>query len=461
MRLKKFLTLVFVFSLIFCFACEEEKEEGGGIFSFGMTGESVPEKWDLTISQLSGGTVCDYGFFNSLPGIDLPQMGFSGKFSAGYGLKINSSEYQLDAKVPEISLLLFATGYPLVPESQPVLAPGDQIEITYTRRLKLDGKGGDYFLVQAVNERNLEVVEEVRSSASGSKTVSKTFIANGIFFGLKFIFGLSSSNDQIWLDDFQVLINSQINGPQVFSEDFEGDGLVSPPNYIWLAGLPTTMLGSAGICSDSPISGSQSWCASGGRSYTLYGQGMEMDGMAGKEFNLTDGSPASFFLGAFMGMVQSSVLTGSYYGEDYNGTCQEQGAFFANINPSSTPDLGGTYQLQIQGELKNCQDPSQNGPILISIDSLTLQQFSSLFGGILHSPPPPSPPPIDSRGNEVQVRGLINGNNLMILLNTQAGTNTYQLTLSGIYTGFPLSGQVMGGFDACELEGGFSLAPIP
>jgi len=453
MRLKKFLTLVFVFSLIFCFACEEEKEEGGGIFSFGMTGESVPEKWDLTISQLSGGTVCDYGFFNSLPGIDLSSMGFSGKFSAGYGLKINSSEYQLDAKVPEISLLLFATGYPLVPESQPVLAPGDQIEITYTRRLKLDGKGGDYFLVQALNERNLEVVEEVRSSASGSKTVSKTFIANGIFFGLKFIFGLSSSNDQIWLDDFQV----SINGQQVFSEDFEGSGLVFVlPNYIWQAGLPATMLGSAGICSDSPISGSQSWCASGGRSYTLYGQGMEMDGMAGKEFNLTDGSPASFFLGAFMGMVQSSVLTGSYYGEDYNGTCQEQGAFFANINPSSTPDLGGTYQLQIQGELKNCQDPSQNGPILISIDSLALQQFSSLFGGILQSLPT-----IDSLGNAVQVRGLINGNNLMLLVETVEGAVNYQLTLSGIYTGFPLSGQVMGGFDACELEGGFSLAPSP
>ena len=451
MKLKRFLSVFLVLGLIFFFACEEEEKEGGGIFSFGMTGESVPEKWDLTISQLSEDSVCDYGFFKSLPGIDLSQMGFSGKFSAVYGLEVNSSEYLLEGKMPEISLLLFSTGYPLVPGSEPVLAPGNQIEITYTRRLKLDGEGGDYFLVQAVNERNLEVVEEVRTSASGTKTVSKTFIANGIFFGLKFIFGLSSSNDQIWLDDFQVLIN----GEQVFSEDFEGGGLVSGfPNYIWQAGLPTTMLGSAGICPDSPISGSQSWCVVGGRSYILYGQGMETGGMAGKEFNLTDGSPASFFLGAFMGMVQSSVLTGSYYGEDYSGTCQEQGAFFANINLGSIPDLSGSYQLQIQGELKNCQDPSQ---ILISINNLTLQQFSSLFGGVLQSLPTD-----DSLGNTVQAGGLVSGNNLMILLNTQAGTNTYQLTLSGIYSsGSPISGQVMGSFDACELEGGFSLTPIP
>jgi len=458
MKLKKFLSVLLVLGLIFFFACEEEEKEEGGIFSFGMSGEFVPEKWDLTISQLSEDSVCDYGFFKSLPGIDLSQMGFSGKFSAVYGLEVNSSEYLLEGKMPEISLLLFSTGYPLVPGSEPVLAPGNQIEIAYTRRLELDGEGGDYFLVQAVNERNLEVVEEVRTSASGSKTVSKTFIANGIFFGLKFIFGLSSSNDQIWLDDFQVLINGQ----PAFSEDFEGGGLVLGfPNYIWQAGLPNTMLGSAGICSDSPISGSQSWCVVGGRSYTLYGQGMEMDGMAGREFNLTDGSPASFFLGAFMGMVQSSVLTGSYYGEDYAGTCKEQGAFFANINPGSIPDLSGSYQLQIQGKLKNCQDSSQNDSILISIDSLTLQQFSSLFGGILQSPLPPFPPPIDSQDNVVQVRGVINGNNLMLLVETVEGAVNYQLTLSGIYTGFPLSGQVMGSFDACELEGGFSLAPIP
>jgi len=417
---------------------------------------------EVSLSILSG-TVskkCTFGLFKGFPGIDLSGLGVNIQLSSATGLLLNRSEYQLSGDVPESSLLLFSTN-PFIP----VIAPGNTIGISYTREMVSDGAGGDFLLVRFQNDRALSTIESIRSQSASLQTINATFTANGIFFGLEFISGLSSATDYIRLDDFIV----RINGIEVFRDDFEAGALKNGlPNYLWQSAKPLTMLGSAEVCNSDPISGTYSYCINGGRSFKVYGQGMSAGGISALQFTFSDGSlGSSYFVGGFLGMFQGPLLVGSYQGRNYDGDCTEKGEFFANINPTETPNLTGNYTIQIQGELKNCDDPEDEQAILLQITAPTMLQVNSLFGGMLTGMTPGT----DSLGNTVSAQGIVNGNSLMLLVNTTVPANSrfYRLTLSGLANTSPITGQAMGwstenlfpSYPACELEGMFSLSIAP
>jgi len=417
---------------------------------------------DVSLSIVSG-TVsqkCIYGLFKSFPGIDLSPMGANIQLSSARGLLLNRSEYQLSGDAPESSLLLFSTN-PFIP----AIAPGDTIGISYAREMVSDRAGGDFLLVRFQNDRALSTIESIRNESASLQTTNATFTANGIFFGLEFISGLSSASDYIRLDDFIV----RINGAEVFRDDFETSALKNGlPNYLWQPAKPLTMLGSAGVCDTNPVSGTYSYCINGGRSFKVYGQGMSAGGISGLQFTLSDGSlGSSYFVGGFLGKFSGPLLVGSYQGRNYEGDCREKGEFFANINPALTPDLTGNYTIQIQGQLKNCDDPEEEQAILLQITAPAMLQVNSLFGGMLTG----MAPGIDSLGNTVSAQGIVNGNSLMLIINTSipASARFYRLTLHGLANTTPITGQAIGwtteniapSYPACELEGMFSLSIAP
>jgi hypothetical protein len=403
---------------------------------------------------------CQYGLFNGLPSVNVSLAGANQQFSSA-PMQVSANTATLGGNFSETSLLLFGTMYPLVQGAAHVVKAGDQVEVTYDRTLTFDGNAADYFKVLAVSDRRLQTLDYAASNSAGRQTVSRTFTSDGDFIGIQFISGLHGAADSVQLDNFSV----KVNGAEVFSDNFDSGSLKPAfPNFMWMPANPPTMIGSAKVCGEP---GAYSWCATGGRSYTIYGQGAS----GGLEFNISDGSiGSSFWDGAFMGMTQNSVMLGTYTGRNYDKTCNEQGAFISLINNSQTSYLAGSWNVNVQAQLKNCDNPADNDtPLAFQVNNVPMAQISTLFGGAFTPPPsPPAPPISDSLGNQVQTGGFIQGNSLMGVLATKVPmTMFYRLSLSGIAgSSATINGQVMGWaaknpmllFQTCDVQGTYSLS---
>jgi len=423
-----------------------------GVFPVSVAAGSTHVK----VTSVSGPTqpICSYGLFKAFPGATMPTPMGSFQFSFE-PMRVNSSSSQTMAEAPETSLLIFQTLNPML------VLPGNTVGISYDRSATLDGAGGDYFEVVAFNDRSRQTLEFVAGS-SGPATVTKSFTATGNFAGFEFISGLSGPTDSVKLDNFQF----RVNGVEKFSADFES---VSPPvataDFMLIAANPATMLGSAAVCSTAPLAGLKSYCVLGGRAWSLYGQGAS----GGLLFNMADGSiGSSYFLGAFMGMVQDSVMIGTYSGHNYDKSCNESGAFVTLINPQTTASLAGTWDLSVQGQLKNCEDPADElSPLAFTVSSLPVMQIGTVFGGGLM----PTGPVTDSLSNPLDFFGFVNGNSLTVMLNVKNPPTGifYRLSLSGLAGNNASSGMAMGWaaknplllYKSCDFEGMFNLAVTP
>lgn len=435
-----------------------------GIFP---TGLNASTNYRLAMTAPATVPKCQYGLFNALPGISMSIGGVPQQLSAGI-MHVEAGDYFTTGDVPETSMLLFSTAFPLLPGSVPVVQAGDQIEVSYDRNFISDGQGGDFFEVLAVSDRRLQLLDLVQGQTEPTQNVVKVFTSDGNFVGIEFIFGLSGSSDSAKIDNFSF----RVNGVELFSDNFEGQSLkLGYPNFVWMPASPSVMLGSAGLCSYNALSSAQSWCVNGGRAWTLYGMGAEMNGITGLEFTITDGSVgSSFFEGAFMGMVSNSVMSGTYSGKNYDSTCAEQGAFVDLIDPSQTAYAAGNWNLGIQAQLKNCDNPADEGlPLAFTVTNASMLQVSTLFGGLLQASPL-VPPFQDSMSDVITMSGFVNGNSLMAMMATTVPSSIfYRLSLSGAADSWGGSGTVMGWaarnplalYQTCEVEGMFTLAVSP
>jgi len=409
-----------------------------------------------TLSLVSPPTLprCKYGLYNGFINL-LMSLGGATQQVSIMPMRVEASESQAQGDIPETSLLLFSTAYPLIPGSSKVVKAGDRVELSYQRKTVFDGQGGDYFALVQVKGRNSKPVDGVLGASEGKITITQKFKANGNFFGAQFLFGLSGPNDSVRIDNFKV----RINGKEVFRDNFEGPGLRNGlPDFIWQSASPATMLGYDKICGAGPLSGKRSWCVKGGRLYTLYGQGAS----GGLEFTLTDGAVgSSFFEGAFMGFIQDAVMQGTYAGRNFNSSCTEDGAFIDLINVTQTSKVSGKWDLKIDAHLKHCDNPADKGELKFRVANLPVAQIDTLNGGLLQSPPA-----ADSLGNTFSGTGFVNGPSLAYTLATTVPVSRfYRLSLVGQAGQNPLTGMVTGWSAAnplllhqtCEVSGSYRL----
>jgi hypothetical protein len=409
-----------------------------------------------TLSLVSAPTVqrCKYGLYDGFVNLLMPGGGTMRQLSI-MPMRVEASEQQASGDIPETSMLLFSTAYPLVPGSSKVVKAGDRVEISYQRKTEFDGSGGDYFALLQVNGRNSKTVDDVLGTTEGKMTVTKKFKANGDFFGAQFVFGMSGPEDSGRIDNFKV----RINGKEIFSDNFEGASLKNGlPDFVWQSVQPATMLGFDKICSAHPLSGKQSFCVKGGRVFTLYGQGAS----GGLQFTLTDGSVgSSFFEGSFMGFITGAVMQGTYSGRNFNSSCTEEGAFANLINVPQTSKVQGQWDLKINAHLKHCDNPADRGELHFRVEDIPVKQIDTLIGGLLQSPPV-----TDSLGNSLAASGFVNGPSLSYTLATTVPVSRfYRISLVGVTGERPLTGMVTGWsaanpmllFSTCEVEGTFSL----
>ncbi len=300
------------------------------------------------------------------------------------------------------------------------------------------------------------------------KQVNYKTTAKGSFLGLIFSVGLSSSNDKVILDDFEV----KVNGTTIFADDFEGPGLKDgSPDMLWFSVAGPEEKGIAGFTTSATevISGTQSYRFQGGRLFHLYGQRAEMGGMEGMLFNLTDGSiGGSFFSGAFMGATGQGIISGMYSGKNYDSSCTEEGGFFISAEPTGSADASGTWQITVNAELVNCDDPSQEGEFKLTYPDVVLAQTQTALGGLLGGNT------VDD-GNQVMFMGVVPGSAVMLQMFTAIpATMYYSAALSGgvsqLPSGAKLSGgQVMGFaspnpmrmWETCDISGTYSASTTP
>jgi len=166
----------------------------------------------------------------------------------------------------------------------------------------------------------------------------------------------------------------------------------------------------------------------------------EYDGTYAAQFSLVKGGQlGGYYFGDFQGADSGGAIVGEYKGtDDYTqDACQENGAFFANIDSKGHQDLAGLWNLSVQAELVNCDDPAQEGPFMALAQpfaNLGVTQLPTPFGGLLimFDELGQPLPIVDLEGNAANLMGLVNGNAAMLMLMTQAPMLThYNATLMG------------------------------
>jgi hypothetical protein len=418
----------------------------------------VPGSTNLTVTaapNLACGMGCSSGLFLGTPGYYLtPDMGAN----VLIGIQAQTSDYLIEGDIPEIYLLNFSTE---------ALNNGDDIQVSYKRKLFSDKDDGDFLYVRLVNHRDYETVEEVRERDERDvRQVSYETTARGSFLGLIFSVGLSSSKDKVILDDFEV----KVNGMSIFFEDFDDGSL---EDGLTLLFSPEEK-GSAGFTASAEelISGTQSYRFQGGRLFHLYGQQAEFEGTEGMLFNLTDGSiGGSFFLGAFMGATLQGIVSGMYSGRNYDSSCTEEGGFFVATEPKGSADASGTWQITMDAELANCDDPSRNGnQFKHTYSGVVLDQTQVSIGAMLIGNTVD-----DGESNQVQFMGFVAGKAVMLQMFTMVpATMYYSAALSGGVSELPTGGKIGGGqvmgfaspdpmrmWETCDITGTYEAATTP
>ena len=61
-------------------------------------------------------------------------------------------------------------------------------------------------------------------------------------------------------------------------------------------------------------------------------------------------------------------MAGTYGGRNFDSSCTEQGAFVDMINPTATAYAARHLELNVQGQLKNCDNPAEDGqPVAFTV----------------------------------------------------------------------------------------------
>ena len=454
-------------------ACDDSSG-GSGLSMTGSAGPSRNRRWDLMLTSLEPQpTTCPTGLFEGLPNIN-DALGAAGlplpltipPFRMAPALRVVDSSYTQEADVPEIYLLSFST-LPAAILPSPIAA-GNQIQVSYTRRIVSDGKDGDFFVARLTNQRSYDFIEQVQGylmRAGGTETVTYTATAQGDFLGLDLIVGLSGPADYLILDDLSITVN----GIPLLTENFEGAGLTPGP-YLWLDVVPAQALGNASFTAEpgEVLAGAQSYKFQGGRLFHLYGQYTVQAGVKAGEFNLTDGAvDSTYWEGMFLGMGQDSALVGDYDGHTFDQSCQENGMFFVLEDSDGNADASGSWAITLTAELDQCAPALGYSDTLFpeTAYAVLIAQFQTAIGGILQG----AAAVLDSQGNSVSFNGLALGDLVMLQASVAApATMIYNASFLGAITetatGGTVAGTVMGvAFPnlalpaaTCELTGTFT-----
>lgn len=321
---------------------------------------------------------------------------------------------------------------------------GDSVELCYQRQTASDEQGVSFFRVRLVNSNRYEQVENLNTPnlTSALQSSCYRFQAQAVDARVDFIISLADLNDIVWLDSVSETVNHNL----VFSDDFETGALkndLAPGGFRWQVRAPANMQGQAGISAVSPLAGTYSFRAIGGRTMAVSGSilagagnqlasflggfgGVNAEGVS---FNINDGVKGGYF-GSFGGALQeSSALIGTFAGQE--GACWEQGQFVAGINPSEFYPVSRLWTITLEGQAQNCDTITSFSRIFIPF--LPLQKADRFYSDPLY-------PVLDEYLNAYKLYGRVLGGGIYFTMEDYAGNDYRNALFYGIISATALAG---------------------
>ncbi len=444
------LVLVILAAFTITISCSSDPGGGGGGL-FDMGGEKTYFDWDMLFLVM--GDTCPKGFAGSgsglslevLPGASLPIQGL-GLYP---GVRGKTDGTQWEATIPEVKTLHFS----ILGEAG-VVSEGDQVKVHFIYKAAADAENGDYFLARISDGDRFLYAAKLRGGAMDANVASEadySYTAQADGFGLQFIIGLSGPADVFYLDELEIYVNDVL----VWADYFEAGDYTQPqflpdagnPVFVRVAALPYHQLGEFGLSADDVLEGANSLKVTGGRYFTMYGQGGEFDGFAGVILNFHDPDPLDPYIGESMAMKQSSSYIGTYKGyDDVPADCAEEGSLMIAEDPSGNADISGVWTIQISGycdagggtqEEFLMQYSDLDGTYALG-DPVSVAKFHTLFLGY---------PFADPYGNAFSSPiGLTMGESGVLILSWEYMTNPMMAQFAGVYdkSSGVIQGQVLG-----------------
>ena len=342
-------------------------------------------------------------------------------------VEITQSDANFTATIAEQKTLsLFLVG----------LHQGDSVLLCYQRLIKSDEQAGSFFRVRLVNSNRYEQVESLvaPNMTSAAQNTCYRFQAQAVDARVDFIMSLAGLNDAVWIDS----IVATVNGASLFSDDFESGNLqndLAPTGFRWQLRAPANMTGQAGVSTVSPLAGTYSFRAAGGRTKNLSGSILAGSGdmltsllgglggvnAEGVSFSINDGFKEGYY-GSFGGAFQeNSSLLGTFSGQE--GVCWEKGQFLVGINPSEFYPLSGLWSMTLEGQAQNCD--TITGFSKVFVPFIPLQKADRFYSD-------PSYPVLDDFLNSYQLYGRVLGSGVYFTMEDYAARDYRNALFYGI-----------------------------
>jgi hypothetical protein len=335
--------------------CEESPSEGGDLFDMGSYDTTVAS-WDMTF--MLPGPLFERSILQSAATMAVPpaeaeqEDGLPSMYLYHAPVVINTG-YEYEAAVPELHMLLYA----LLPEGEiSPIVPGDSVKVRFLYQADADALDGDFFEARVFDGATLHIPVTLNSYAVGANLppllqargqtveVNYSYTATSNSLGLMFMVGLSNPGpplastaaDQFFLDDLSVTVN----GAPLVVDQFEG------PAPLGLALAPRDPVGTFGNQAEVVLSGAQSLRVTGGRFFTLTGQGGTFDGYSGAILSFSDattyndGDPMNPYWAETQAGFSYNILMGDYRSWEYPYPTAPYCSEFAAM-PTSYPPLSG------------------------------------------------------------------------------------------------------------------------
>jgi hypothetical protein len=452
--------------------------KGDDIYNSGAS----PDNTSTVTTVLSGGTYICYpepcvgGLYQAgVPGVSWAQTYLMSGQVDFPSIEISQEDSNFIGTVPEIMVLsLTLSGHQI----------NDEISVEYHRRIEWDGQGGDFFRTRVTNGDLLSDIEYVNASNMEypDRYSSLIFPARSDIVRVDFIFGLSSFNDRIWLDE----LTEKVNEVVVFSDSFSTSAFqddLAGELMRWEARKPSRKNGELSISTQQPLEGTHSVLAQGGDSriiegYILtssdilspwmfsglggsdgltYGDTINLDyetiGVSNIVFSVFDQGGGGFY-SSFAGTLEEDDLAaGTFGGEEGDHSCVEDGQFFAAINNTYILNVNGNWTMVLTGEAEDCG--------LVEEFYQTLEPFQVSQRGEWFSSDPGSPIP-DQYGNGYILQGRSYGPLIYFLMGDYSRVHAETASFLGTYTEEGIIGAFSGTmfFESglpCEVSGTYTL----
>ena len=372
------------------------------------------------------------------------------------GIRFTQTGSNLSASLPELHVLTL---------NLPGAALGDSITLDYHRRISFGTPQGDFFLARLVNGSELKQIELISSSkvtaADGPERL--TFRAGSANLSVDFVFGTSSADNVIQLDQVMVLKNRALWFYDAFAgAAFQND--LAPLSRRWEVRSPSGAVGTFGISDVDPLEGAYSVRAEGGLVWNVTGAvltgagalnlgGFGLGGnLEGVTLEVSE-SQKFYFLTSLAGAAQGNrTLAGTFRGESANKSCLEQGNFLSSINAQNLAQVEGSWTLALQGQAQNCKSAVQFGDTLGPI--AVTQRGQTFYAD-------PKTPIADKYANHDTLVGGVNGVAVFFAVTDFARVSTRRATFLGTTTGTGLTGAFTGtlpfaGGEECQVQGTFT-----